>query len=318
MSVALCAMSHSPLMGKVDPSPEVAAAVDETLEHARRFVRSFDPDLVVVFAPDHYNGFLHEVMPPFCLGTSAESIGDYGLPAGPIRVDTDTVRAVARRVLDAGVDVACSERMLVDHGLVQPLMLLFGSLDAVPVLPVFINCVAEPLGPASRSLALGRAVGASLADDDRRILFLASGGLSHDPPVPRLSEATPEVAERITVRREVTAGERRTRESRTVAAARAFAAGDTAFQDLNPSWDAAFLDACASGELEEIASQPVSWFAEHAGHSAHEVRTWLAAYAAMAACGPYEVTHRFYRPIREWFAGYGVTTAVGAQDGASA
>jgi len=307
MPVALCALSHSPLMGKIDPAPETGRAVDEALDNARTFVADFDPELVLAFAPDHYNGFLHELMPPFCVGTAAESIGDYGLPAGSLPVDTATARALTQRVLDAGVDIACSAHMRVDHGLIQPLLLLFGALDAMPVLPVFINCVAEPLGPATRSLALGRAIGAAL--DDRRILLLASGGLSHDPPVPRLADAPPDVAERITIRRPVSPGQRHAREARTVAAARAFAAGDTTYQDLNPLWDNDFLDACANGALDGFAAHPVSWFTEQAGHSAHEVRTWLAAYAALAACGPYEVTQRFYRPIREWFAGYAVTTA---------
>ncbi|NUU23706.1 MAG: 3-carboxyethylcatechol 2,3-dioxygenase [Streptomycetaceae bacterium] len=309
MSVALCAMSHSPLMGTVDPPPDVVADVTRALDGARDFVADFGPELVVVFAPDHYNGFLYDVMPPFCIGTSATSVGDYGLPTGDLRVDADTARAVTARVLDAGVDVACSERMRVDHAAVQPLKLLFGAADAVPVVPVFVNCVAEPLGPPVRSVALGRAVARALDGDPRRILFLASGGLSHDPPVPRLREAAPEVAERITVRREVTPAERHAREARTIAAARLFAAGESPHRDLNPDWDAAFLDACVAADTAAFTAQPPSWFAAQAGNSAHEVRTWLAAYAALGTHGPYTVTQRFYRPIREWFVGYAVTTA---------
>lgn len=309
MPAALCAMSHSPLMGKVDPAPEVADSVNTALERAREFVRVFSPDLVVAFAPDHYNGFFYEVMPQFCIGASATSIGDYGTPAGQVSVDTAAARRLSQHVLDAGVDAAHSEAMRVDHGLVQPLQLLFGDIDAVPVVPVFINCVAEPLGPALRAVALGRAIGEAMHEDPRRVLFLASGGLSHDPPVPRLTEATPEVAERLTVARVATREERAVREAGTEAAARSFAAGATEFQDLNPAWDQSFLEACASADLEAVASMPVSWFTEQAGHSAHEVRTWLAAYAALGAQGRYEVRDSFYTPIREWFAGYAVTTA---------
>jgi 2,3-dihydroxyphenylpropionate 1,2-dioxygenase len=309
VSVALCAMSHSPLKGVVDPEESVVRAVESTLEDARRFVDDFAPDLVVAFAPDHYNGFFYEVMPPFCIGASATSIGDYGLPTGPVRVDAATSRTVAAGVLERGVDVAFSERMDVDHGLVQPLLRLFGSLDAVPIVPVFINCVADPLGPAMRSMELGRAIGDALAEDDRRILFLASGGLSHDPPVPQLAGASPEVAERITVRGAATESDRELRESRTVAAARAFASGSSDRRDLNPEWDAEFLLACREGELERIAAHPTAWFTDNAGNSSHEVRTWLAAYGALSRFGPYQVTSTFYRPVPEWFAGFGVTTA---------
>ena len=47
-----------------------------------------------------------------------------------------------------------------------------------------------------------------------------------------------------------------------------------------------------------------------AGHSSHEVRTWVAAYSALRACGEYKVTYEFYSPIKEYIAGFGVTTAV--------
>ena len=48
---------------------------------------------------------------------------------------------------------------------------------------------------------------------------------------------------------------------------------------------------------------------EVAGNSSHEVRTWIAAYSALGAAGAYQVDYSFYRPIREFIAGFGVTTA---------
>jgi 2,3-dihydroxyphenylpropionate 1,2-dioxygenase len=47
------------------------------------------------------------------------------------------------------------------------------------------------------------------------------------------------------------------------------------------------------------------------GGSAHEVRTWIAAYASLAATGKYEMTSRFYEAIPAWIAGFAVTTAEG-------
>jgi 2,3-dihydroxyphenylpropionate 1,2-dioxygenase len=47
-----------------------------------------------------------------------------------------------------------------------------------------------------------------------------------------------------------------------------------------------------------------------AERSAPEVRTWIAAYAALAAHGPYQVVSTYYRAIPEWFAGFATTTAV--------
>jgi 2,3-dihydroxyphenylpropionate 1,2-dioxygenase len=49
-----------------------------------------------------------------------------------------------------------------------------------------------------------------------------------------------------------------------------------------------------------------------AGNASHEVRTWVAAYAALASAGPYRMTGRYYRPIPEWIAGFAVATAITA------
>jgi 2,3-dihydroxyphenylpropionate 1,2-dioxygenase len=310
MPTALCATSHTPLMGLHDPEPQIRAEVDEVLSRARAFIGEFGPELVVIFGPDHYNGFLYDMMPSFCVGAAATSVGDYGLPAGPLDVDRDAAHTIAEHVLGAGVDLAISEDMKVDHGFVQPLTLLFPTLTAIPVVPVFINCVAEPLGPAVRARLLGAAVGGALRGMGRRVLVMASGGLSHDPPVPRLREAPPEVAARLTHGRNPSREQRAQRESRTVAAAGEFTRGQGPYHALNPEWDALVLRSLASGDFAAVDERPNEWFVEEGGHSAHEVRTWIAAYAALAAHGPYEVRSTYYRAIPEWFAGFATTTAV--------
>ena len=45
------------------------------------------------------------------------------------------------------------------------------------------------------------------------------------------------------------------------------------------------------------------------GGSAHEVRTWIAAFASLAAVGRYTMNMRFYEPIPAWIAGFAVATA---------
>jgi 2,3-dihydroxyphenylpropionate 1,2-dioxygenase len=305
---ALCALSHTPVMGVHQPADDVVARVDAALDDARSFVADFAPDLVVLFHPDHYNGFFYDLMPSFCIGAAATAVGDYGTSAGPLPVDRDAALRIATAVLDRGVDVALSERMQVDHGCVQPLDVLFGGIGTVPVVPVFVNSVAEPLGPVGRARLLGAAVGAAAATLDRRVLFLASGGLSHDPPVPQLTGAPPEVAERLIAGRNPSPEARATRQARVFEAAKEFAAGTATLLPLNPEWDRRFLGILASGRLEEIDGWTNESFAEQAGHSSHEVRTWLAAHAALAAIGPYRVRSTFYEPIPEWIAGFGVTT----------
>jgi 2,3-dihydroxyphenylpropionate 1,2-dioxygenase len=309
MSLALCTLSHSPLMGVNQPSAETAAAVAVALDQARSAVAAYDPDLVVLFAPDHYNGVFYDLMPPFCIAAAATALGDFGSAAGPLNVDRDAARLITEHVLASGIDIALSERMTVDHGFAQPLELLFDSLTARPVIPVFLNCVAEPLGPLARIRLLGEAVGRAVSDLGRRVLVVGSGGLSHDPPVPRLREAAPQIAERLIAGRNMTPEDRALREQRVLTAGREFAAGTATIAPLNPVWDQDLMALLAAGDLRPLDAWSNADVAAQAGHSGHEVRTWIAAYAALSTAGPYDVTHSFYRPIPEWIAGFGITTA---------
>ncbi|MPY46711.1 3-carboxyethylcatechol 2,3-dioxygenase, partial [Streptomyces phyllanthi] len=283
MTAAAVGLSHSPLIGRNDPAPEVLARVGEAVAGAREFVRAYDPELVVLYAPDHYNGFFYKEMPPFCLGTEAHAVGDFGTGAGPLSVDTAAAKALAQGVLARGVDLTVSARMTVDHGFAQPLEVLFDGIDRVPVVPVFVNGVATPLCPVSRVRALGTAIGEAAAELDRRVLFLASGGLSHDPPVPVLDGAPPRVADALIEGHPPTPEQRARGEQRVVQAGRDYAAGSTAMIPINPDWDNRLLDLLEKGELAAFDSWSVAEMAREGGGSAHEVRAWIAAFASLAA-----------------------------------
>jgi 2,3-dihydroxyphenylpropionate 1,2-dioxygenase len=298
------------LLNLPGPSRDLLDDVESALGAARGFVADLDPDLVVVFSPDHYNGFFYRTMPPFCIGTAAQGVGDYGTHAGPLDVPADIANDCARAVLESGVDVAISASMDVDHGTVQPLEKLFGDATARPVIPIFINSVATPLGPLRRVRALGAAVGTFLAALGKRVLVVGSGGLSHDPPVPTLATAPPAALARIVGGEPMTPEQRQARQVAVMDAAQAFAHGDSSLQPLNPEWDHAFLDLIDSNRLAEVDAWSNSWVEQQAGHSAHEIRTWIAAFAALAAHGGYETGNRFYRAAPELIAGFAVRTAV--------
>jgi 2,3-dihydroxyphenylpropionate 1,2-dioxygenase len=309
MPVATVGLSHSPLMGVNQPADDVVAVVDAAVDQARRFVREFNPDLVVLYAPDHYNGFFYSIMPPFCLGSSAISIGDFGSAAGELSVDADAARVLGEGALAAGIDLTLSARMTVDHGFVQPLEVLFGGIDTVPVVPVFINSVATPLGPPRRVRLLGEAIGSIAATLDRRVLFIGSGGLSHDPPAPVLQGAPPKVAEALIAGTPPTPEQRARSEQRVLEAGRQYAAGTSTRIPLNPEWDTVVLDTIASGDLTPFDAWSNEYVQREGGNSGHEIRTWIAVFASHAAAQPYTMTHRFYRAIPEWIAGFAVATA---------
>ena len=305
-------MSHSPLLNLPGPSQDLLDDVEGAIAQAREFVEEYDPELVVIFSPDHYNGFFYKVMPPFCIGMQASGVGDYGTHAGPIDVPEDLAGECAKAVLGAGVDVAVSAGMDVDHGTVQPLEKLFGNATARPVIPIFVNAIAVPLGPLHRCRALGAAVGAYLATLDKRVLVIGSGGLSHSPPVPTLATAPPAVLQRIVHGEPMTSEQRQARRAAVIEAAKNFADGQSDLQPLNPVWDHQFLEIIDDGRLAEVDQWSNSFVDDEGGGSAHEIRTWVAAFAALETAGPYQTTVRYYRPAAELIAGFAIRTAVPA------
>lgn len=308
--IALCCMSHSPLLNLRGPSDELLEDIGTQLAAARAFVADFDPQLVVIFAPDHYNGFFYRLMPPFCIGSAANGVGDYDSYAGALDVPARLAEQMAAAAWESGVDVSLSAAMDVDHGTVQPLEALFGDAGSRPVIPVFINSVATPLGPLKRARALGAAIGAHLETLDKRVLVIGSGGLSHDPPVPTLATAPPAALARIVGGAPMTPEARAARQEAVISAAHDFAHGHSALQPLNPDWDRALLDLIDTNRLTEVDGWSNEWIAREAGNSAHEIRTWVAAFAALAAQGPYQTRQRYYRAAPELIAGFAIRTAV--------
>jgi 2,3-dihydroxyphenylpropionate 1,2-dioxygenase len=314
MPIAAVTMSHSPLLDFVDPPADVKADVDAAFAAARSFVREYDPEVVINFAPDHYNGFFYDIMPPACIGYAATAVGDFGTGAGPLNVSRELSERLAQHVLDDDLDIAVSLTMQVDHGAVQPLEILFGGLDTPTVVPVFLNSVAPPFSPLRRIRLLGESIArfamAHLAD--KRVLLVGSGGLSHEPPVPQLATAQGDVLDAILgAGRNLSEAGREARQTRVINAARQFAAGESDLKELAPEWDRRLLELLSDANFDVIDSWTPGEMTQIAGNSSHEVRTWIAAYAAMNAAGPYAVRHSFYRPIREYIAGFGVTTVVG-------
>jgi 2,3-dihydroxyphenylpropionate 1,2-dioxygenase len=304
MPIHLECLSHTPLHGYFDPAPDVVEEVERVGRAARERVEAFNPDLIVAFAPDHFNGFFYDVMPPFCIGARAEAIGDFKSMAGVLPVPETLAHSLAENVLAADIDVALSYRMQVDHGCAQALEVLTGGLDRYPVIPVFINSVAPPMATLRRSRLLGDAIGRFFSRSGKRVLVAGSGGISHEPPVPELLGAAPEVAERLIAGRNPTPDSRAARQARTLAAAKSFTAGDSPLHPLNAEWDRAFLARLASGELTSVDGMTNAAITRDGGKSAHEIRTWVAAFGALAAYGSYRAALDYYREIPEWIAGF--------------
>jgi 2,3-dihydroxyphenylpropionate 1,2-dioxygenase len=306
---AFLGISHTPLMGLNPIDPKVDRELQDALATASSQVREFAPELVIIVAPDHYNGFFNDLMPPFCIGTEAQSVGDYLSPTGALNVDGEAAVSLATSLMENDFDIAVSRRMRVDHGFVQPLQMLWGSLDTPPVIPLFVNAVAAPGIPrVRRCRALGEAIGRFLDAHGRRTLLIGSGGLSHEPPVPTMSHPDPAVRERITVRRESTPADFEVKKQRVMAAGRALAAGDSAMKPLNPDWDLRWMEAIAMGgsSLDALSALSEESITQDGGMSAHESKNWLVARSALSTSRPLDCSLRHYQSIPEYIAGFGL------------
>ncbi len=314
MPFALACASHSPVMLNPELADDATCmAVKASFDRMANFVEDFAPDHIIQFAPDHFHGFNYGLMPSFCVGTAARSYGDWATSDEPLKVD----EVFALQVLDAAragdVDAALSYAMVVDHGFVQMWELMFGRADRYPVVPIFVNCAAPPLPTYRRARLLGEAVGRFARRCSLRILFAASGGLSHDPLVPQIAGASPEVRARLTGAAALTRDEQRARETKVLAVAADAARGEGPVRPLNPAWDACVLEMIAAQDWEALDALDTAAVDAVAGSGANELLAWVAASAAMGATGQYRVAQKEYRPAPGWISGVAHLTATGEQ-----
>lgn len=285
--MSLCA-SHSPGFAR-DDEEKFGDVFRQGLWRAKEMVAAFEPTLVVFFGSDHRRAFT-DTVPAISVVTGAEGLGDLLSPTGPYDVPKQLAEQLATHLLDSGFDVAVTREVKLDHGFGQTAADLLGSIDAVPLVPIFINCATAPIAGPARSTELGEAVRTFLDTlTDERVLVLGSGGLSHNPPT--LALISDIVSEE---------------ERKAVSLAHREAAKDM----IRPDWDEAFLAdlgrADADGAADMAWAHTISQESvDQAGAGANEVRTWLAAYAAAGL----PMTKVAYEPVREWITGMGIAVS---------
>lgn len=145
------------------------------------------PDVAVVVYNDHGLNFFLDAMPTFAVG-AAERYENrdegWGLsPVPPFDGSPELSCHLVETLVDRGFDITICQEMVVDHGFVVPMTLLYPppARPPVRVVPVCLNMVQHPLPRPDRCLALGRAIGRAVAElpSDDRVLVLGTGGMSH-------------------------------------------------------------------------------------------------------------------------------------------
>ncbi len=306
----LICTSHSPLLLNEAPSEEEQGRkFFAMIEKAHRFIKSYDPELIVIFAPDHFNGFFHDLMPQYCVGFDAVGTQDWDIETGRLNVPAGIAHELAEILLSDGIDVATSYRMKVDHGVTIALNLLTKRLDAYPTVPIFINCNSSPRASCKRARQLGEAIGRYLHRLSRRTLVVGSGGLSHDPPHAPFEQASPEVQKYLIGETPWTVELEKRRQGRVKSAARELVEGKHSILPPSREWDSRFLDVVINQRLHEVDSFSDEWITNNGGRGGHEIRTWISAFAALGAQGAYKAEVLYYDIITSWVTGMGIVRA---------
>tara|TARA_R110002049_G_scaffold138781_11_gene299219 strand:- start:499 stop:1458 length:960 start_codon:yes stop_codon:yes gene_type:complete len=301
-TTVICA-SHSPLLYCYAKEPADWAAIQAAYSERREQVEAFDPELVFAFGADHFNGFFMNLMPAFCIGSKAQAVGDVGGFAGELDVPAELAEAAVNYLRSEDVDPAMSADMTVDHGFSQTISVMTGSLGARPVIPVFINCMAQPYVPFRRSRLMGAALGRFAATTGKRVLFLASGGMSHHPRryYPELGDGPDEVTQWQLSggknERSLSPGQWLDRLlSMHHEGAEMIVRGERTPKDmfLNEESDRRFLDLLTSGKLERFDDWRPEDLIREGGIGSMELHTWIAASAAHLAAGGESVRLDYY------------------------
>lgn len=275
-------ISHSPLIHDDLPG-QPGHVFQAAAERVRMAIGAYDPDLVVFFGTEHRRT-LTEIVPSFTVGLAASGYGDWNLPETDYAVPRELACGLIDDVLANGIDVAFGTNLKLDHGFGLTWRQLLGPFDARPVIPIVINCAIPPLSAPGRAVTLGRAVARCLDGRAKRLLFMASGGLSHSPPAVNPRTALLPEAER-------------------QGSARAALAD--AGKRIDSAWDQRFLGLVRDGNLAAFEALTTSDIAT-AGPGAQEVRTWIAAIAAAG-----RVANAIsYDAVPEWITGMGIATSL--------
>jgi len=302
---ALVCASHTPLLFDEElADSEVCKRVRGSFDSMRQFVCSFEPEQIIQFSPDHFHGFHYDNMPSFCVGAAATSYGDFGTQTGDLNVDEDFAVALLEAVRSEDIDASISYAMTVDHGFVQLWETMLGGFAKLPIVPVFVNAIGYPLPTYRRARLLGEAAGRFAAASGKRVLFAASGGLSHDPVVPLIRGAGPELRDRLTGRTKLTREQQAKREHLVRGAAEQAMRGGGPCRPLNPDWDREALRLLRERDWATIDAFTAEQVSATAGAGANELLAWVAAVSAMAtAARTLQVIQEDYIAIPGWIAG---------------
>jgi aromatic ring-opening dioxygenase catalytic subunit (LigB family) len=185
--------SHAPSIGAVYDRKQTDEAgwkpLFDSIAAGGRWVSEQAPDALVVIYNDHMDELWLDNWPTFTIGVADqfeiadEGFGPRAFP--PVPGHPKLALHLASALVADGFDLSVMREQVVDHGILSPLPMLdqdAGKGWAVPIVPVGVNVVWDPLPSPRRCWELGRALGEAIRsyEEDVRVVVIGTGGLSHE------------------------------------------------------------------------------------------------------------------------------------------
>ncbi|WP_307197904.1 hypothetical protein [Neobacillus niacini] len=297
------AMSHSPLiMTSEEAGGERGRRFLDKTKEMKDWLKEVNPDALVLISDDHFNSYYYNHMPSFTIGIGeCEGWGDWQLPEYQIPVQKDLAKHILDTGLEKGVDFAFTMSMKVDHGHTQGIYFLNPDLD-IPVIPIAINTSAPPLPTMDRCFQLGVILREAIQSwgSDKKVAIVASGGLSHWVPIPKIDSEKEEDQNMIHIlkngRPEIKDPDeyKKTREKRVTTIKTG---------PVNEEWDRTFLNALTEGDFNSLRKWSYNYIEENGGNGGQEIRNWLVLLGTLQ---DFKAEVICYEPIPEWVTGMAI------------
>jgi len=153
----------------------------------REWLSDVKPDVAIVVYNDHGLNFFLDTIPTLAIGCAHEyKNADEGWALPQLETfpgDAQLSWHIVESLIGQEFDPTMCQEMLVDHGFVVPMHLMWGHLAGWPVkaIPLAINTVQHPLPTGRRLFNLGKALRAAIESypEDLKVVVLGTGGMSH-------------------------------------------------------------------------------------------------------------------------------------------
>ncbi len=189
--VGVYAVPHTPsFVSDVKLNGERAEAA-QFFSIVRSHLEQAKPDVIVTINNDHFNTFFFDTWPTFAIGIAERTAGPNDqtpdMPWYDLAIEVDAARHILRSMIQDGFDFAASMDLEIDHGALVPLHFMMPDM-ALPIVPIFINCVVPPLPRSRRCYLLGRSIADAIRawGCDARVAVITSGSLSLEIGGPRV------------------------------------------------------------------------------------------------------------------------------------